>query len=88
MSIKYELKKPFNYGQELVKEFTINEPQAKHLKKLPIRTDSWLFENMIGLIVELSNEPTSKVELISLPDLSGIMEAVMPFLEGSQEIGS
>ena len=88
MSIKYSLKKPFQFGAEYISELNISEPKSKHLRKLPVDTKSWTFEHIIDLVVSISNEPTSKIDMLSIQDLNGIMEVVGPFLEDSQEIGN
>jgi len=71
-----KLIEPIEWGEgNVVKELSFIKPKAKHMRNLNIQ--NMKMGDMIDLIAILSNEPSSMIDQLSIPDLQNINEKIV-----------
>lgn len=82
--IKFQLKRPFEYGSEIVTELEIREPTVKDLFELGSSKE---FKDMFKFACSCANEPLVKLEKMHAKDGVELVQLVQSFLEDGQETG-
>jgi hypothetical protein len=84
-SVKIKLKDPVSHGSETIKELEIRKPKAKDLKEMPLMNQN--IGHFLTMASNLSGQPPSVIEELSIPDMQEVVAVVQNFIEGSPQTG-
>lgn len=76
-----KLSRPIEYGSELISELHIQEPKAKHFRKL--REEDGAAEAGLGMLGDLTGQPPSVIDELSIPDMQLALETMGNLFEPS-----
>lgn len=65
------LSKPIKYGEKQITELHLDEPKAKHIRKMPTNP---IMDDVLKICGKLANEPDSLVDELSLKDCNRLAE--------------
>lgn len=81
---KLALKKPIQFGQETIAEFTIREPKAKDFRKLPTQPNMGDLLDFAGC---LAGQPKQVIDELGMEDMREVLEIVAAFFPTGLETG-
>lgn len=72
----YKLTEPIQQGKEEIKEFELDKPKAKHVRKMPATPGMDAILNVIG---KLANQPNSVIDELCFEDMNTLSEFFTAF---------